>query len=410
MNARTRLHFSQNICTLLAVFTLLVGFALRIQAAPPGVVIDHVPASTGTYVGSPSLAILPDGDYIASHDFFGPKSTEHKSAVTAVFCSTDRGVSWQKISQIQGQFWSTLFAHRGALYILGTDKHHGNAIIRRSTNGGVTWTSPESPTTGLLRKGQFHCAPMPVIEHNGRLWRPMELRDPPGAWGISYCAGVLSVSVEADLLDASNWTFSNFLPGKTNWLNGTFGGWLEGNFVLTRDGSMLDILRVETPGYPEKAALVRISDDGRTVSFDPATDFVDFPGGAKKFTIRHDAKMDLYWALATIVPQEFQTETRPARVRNTLALVASKDLVNWNTRCILLHHPDPAKHGFQYVDWQFDGDDIIAACRTAFADEHGGAHNNHDANFLTFHRFKNFRLLTMDDSVQIRKPIEGSNR
>ena len=27
------------------------------------------------------------------------------------------------------------------------------------------------------------------------------------------------------------------------------------------------------------------------------------------------------------------------------------------------------------MDWQFDGEDIIAACRTAFDDAKGGAHN-----------------------------------
>ena len=40
----------------------------------PGVVIDHIPASEQRYVGSPSLAVLPDGAYVASHDEFGPKS------------------------------------------------------------------------------------------------------------------------------------------------------------------------------------------------------------------------------------------------------------------------------------------------------------------------------------------------
>jgi hypothetical protein len=68
-------------------------------------------------------------------------------------------------------------------------------------------------------------------------------------------------------------------------------------------------------------------------------------------------------------------------------------------RCILLHHPDVASHGFQYVDWLFDGEDGIAACRTAFDDGQGSAHNAHDANFLTFHRFARFRRITMADSV-----------
>jgi hypothetical protein len=68
-------------------------------------------------------------------------------------------------------------------------------------------------------------------------------------------------------------------------------------------------------------------------------------------------------------------------------------------RCILLYHPDVAKHGFQYVDWLFDGDDIIAACRTAYDDGVGGARNQHDSNFMTFHRFANFRQLTMADNA-----------
>jgi hypothetical protein len=68
-------------------------------------------------------------------------------------------------------------------------------------------------------------------------------------------------------------------------------------------------------------------------------------------------------------------------------------------KCILLHHPDPLHHAFQYLDWQFDGPDLIAVSRTAYDDGQGGAHTFHDANFLTFHRFKNFRKLSTADSV-----------
>jgi len=374
----------------------LVAPLVAMAAAPPGVVIDYIPASTGVYIGSPSIAVLPNGDYLASHDHFGPKTKEHTSALTAVFRSTDRGRSWTKISEIQGQFWSTLFVHGDALYIIGTDRNYGNAIIRRSTDSGVTWTVPQDAKTGLLRdNGQYHCAPMPVIEHDGRLWRAMERRDPPVGWGIHFCAGMFSVPVGAELLDAANWTFSNFLPGDVKWLGGSFGGWLEGNAVVTRDGRLVDMLRVDTRGYPEKAALVQISADGRTASFDPQTGFVDFPGGAKKFTIRFDAASDLYWTLATIVPPQFQ-RGKPGSVRNTLALTCSKDLTNWTVRRVLLQHPDTAKHGFQYVDWLFDGEDLIAACRTAFDDDQGGAHNFHDANYLTFHRIANFRRETAE--------------
>ena len=385
------------------VCLLSITDAAAAGANVPGVVVDYSPASSGLYIGSPSIAVLPDGRYVASHDFFGPKSAEHNSATTVVFESNDRGQSWRKIAKVEGQFWSTIFVHRGALYLLGTDKHHGNIVIRRSNDGGVTWTTPKDPSCGLLKdNGQYHCAPVPVIEHAGRLWRGMERRDPPVGWGITYCAGILSAPVDADLLDAKNWTVSTFLPGNAQWLNGSFGGWLEGNAVVTRDGRLLDILRVDTRGYPEKAALVGVHSDGRTLSFETETGFVNFPGGSKKFTIRFDKASNLYWSLVNWVPQRKQSSAKPASMRNTLALACSPDLIQWDVRCVLLHHPDSAKHGFQYVDWHFDGDDIIAACRTAFDDDSGGAHNFHDANYMTFHRITQFRKKTMAESAPMQ--------
>jgi hypothetical protein len=365
----------------------------------PGVVIDHSPASSGIYIGSPSLAVLPNGDYVASHDEFGPKSAELSRAVSRIFQSRDRGANWKIISTIDGAFWSTLFTHRGALYLIGPDKHHGNVSIRRSADGGASWTSPTNSTTGLLRgDGQYHCAPVPVIEHAGRLWRAMEWRNPPLAWGINYRAGMLSVPVGADLLDAANWTGSNFLPSDRAWNGGDMGAWLEGNAVVTPAGELVDVLRVQTKSPDEKAAIVHISQDGKTASFDPATGFIKFPGGAKKFTIRFDPQTKRYWTLASIVRDRYRSR-EPGAVRNTLALTTSSDLLNWEMRCILLQHPDVSRHGFQYVDWLFDGEDIIAACRTAFDDDEGGAHNAHDANFLTFHRFAKFRRLTLASSV-----------
>ncbi|MGQ9589430.1 MAG: exo-alpha-sialidase [Planctomycetota bacterium] len=365
----------------------------------PGVVIAHSPGSSGIYIGSPSIAVLPSGAYVASHDEFGPRSTEHSRAVTRVYRSEDRGLSWRRIATIEGQFWSTLFVHRGALYILGTTAHHGNAAIRRSADGGATWTSPAGPSSGLLRSdGEYHSAPVPAIEHAGRLWRAIERRDPPAGWGSNYRAGVLSAPAGADLLDAASWTFAEFLPSDPRWNGGDFGGWLEGNVVAAPDGTLVDVLRVDTRSSEEKAAIARVSADGKSLSFDPESGFVRFPGGAKKFAIRFDAATGIYFALATPALERHRAE-RPSRIRNCLALLGSPDLRAWTVRTILLYHPEAKAHGFQYPDWLFEGDDIVAVVRTAYDDAEGGARNAHDANYLTFHRFAGFRKLAPEDSA-----------
>jgi len=364
--------------------------------APPGVVIDHSPAWTGLYVGSPTIAVLPNGDYVAAHDFFGPRANSERSAPSVVFRSADRGRTWRKISSIRGAFWSLLFVHRGALYLLGTDREYGNMLLRRSSDGGVTWTSPTSRTTGLLRDdGEYHCAPTPVLEHNGRLWRGFECRNPPKDWGVNFRAGVISAPVDADLLNADSWTASNFLPSDRAWNGGDMGGWLEGNAVATPAGEIVDVLRTTTKITAQKAAIVHISADGRRASFDPATGFVDCPGaGQHKFAIRFDPKTKLYWALTNA---NLPDPGMPPSVRNKLTLISSPDLRKWTLRSLVLSHPDRVKHAFQYVDWLFDGEDLIVASRTAFDDGLGGAHNFHDANYLTFHRVPDFRTRTMKD-------------
>ena len=358
----------------------------------PGIVVDYLPASSKTFIGSPSIAILPNGDYVASHDFFGPASTENEKAMTAVFHSSDKGRSWNKIAEINGQFWSNLFVHRNDLYIMGTWKHHGNLILRRSLDGGKSWSEPTDSIHGLLRIGEYHTAPMPMVIYKCRLCRAIEnASSTTTAWGKRYSAMVISAPVDADLLVASNWTTTNFLTYDSNYLNGNFGGWIEGNAVVTPEGKLIDFLRVETKETGrDMAAIVNISEDLKSASFDSLTGFLDFAGGARKFSIRYDDISKRYWAITNQITSEFAL--LPAgKVRNTLVLQSSLDLRNWTIHKVLLYHPDVLKHGFQYVDWQFDGKNIIFLCRTAFDDAFGGADNYHNANYLTFHRIKDFR-------------------
>jgi hypothetical protein len=357
---------------------------LTTRAEPPGVVIDRSPDFARVYVGCPSIAVLPDGSYVASHSWFGRGTPNNQ---TAVLASRDRGATWKPLTTIDGQWWSTLFLHRGDLYIMGVSGRYGHAVIRRSTDGGSTWTSPDDSSRGLLLSDtQFHCAPVPVVVHNGRIWRAYEDAAAGGGWPRHFRALVLSAPVDADLLDAANWTATNRLHCDPAWVESDRPGWLEGNVVVAPDGSLVNVLRVnDTRG--DTAAIVRVSPDGKKLTFNPENDFIDFPGGRTKFTIRYDPASKRYWSLAN-------KQRDPAAYRNVLALTSSADLREWTVESIILRHVEKEHHAWQYVDWLFDGDDLIAVSRTAW----DGSHNAHDANYFTFHRIANFRDLTPADA------------
>lgn len=390
----------------LPAIAALLASSATVSATPadpyvivPGTVIAQSANPATQYIGSPSIAILPDGSYIASHDLFGSGAPVKRT----IYRSTDRGVTWAARSEFSA-YWSNLFVHNGALYCMGTSGEYGNLVIRRSDDSGLTWTSPDTATTGLIRSGQFHTAPMPMVIHGGRIWRAFEDILAGNGWPRHFRAFLMSAAVGADLLDAASWTTTTPLTSANTWLGGDFNGWLEGNVVETPDGRLVDFLRADMDaGKTERAAIIDFGSSGAAGTFDPTglpatnpanlSGFIDFPGGAKKFTIRRDPVSGDYWSLVNPVLPAWSTRI-PGEIRNTVALVHSADLVHWDTRCYLLFHPDTEKHAFQYLDWQFDGNDIIAVSRTSW----NGA-NYHNANLLTFHRFANFRTLTMADSV-----------
>ena len=69
--------------------------------------------------------------------------------------------------------------------------------------------------------------------------------------------------------------------------------------------------------------------------------------------------------------------------------MSSKDLCEWKVVKDIIdrRERDAFTEGFQYVEFEFEGDDLIYLCRTAI----NGAHNFHDSNYSVFDRIKNFR-------------------
>ena len=138
--------------------------------------------------------------------------------------------------------------------------------------------------------------------------------------------------------------------------------------------------------------------------------YVNFPGSKAKFTIRRDPQTGMYLSLVNnladvdtlrrLAEGDLKAQghrgKHPMRQRNTLSLSVSEDLWNWRIVKTLMFDDtglEPAASilltGFQYVDWQFDGSDLIYVVRTAYR----GTRNFHDSNQIIFRRLKHFRDL-----------------
>lgn len=357
----------------------------RCSAAPATVVNylhpeDEAYAFSGRYLCSPSLVRLPDGGLLASMDLFAGGYPQNLSLI---FRSDDDGASWRYVSELFPCFWGRLFVHRGSLYMLAVNTEYGDLLIGRSDDGGVTFGEP----TVLLRGGNgkngeagVHKNPQPVVEHAGRLWDTLEW----GAWGRGYHAPmVMSAPVDADLLDADSWSFSQPVKYDPAWPGlpeGPSTGNIEGTLAAF-GGGFYNIMRYDmtrtTPNYGKVIAYrVNTADPEAPLAYDRC---IDFPANHSKFTIRYDAGTKKYYSLACRILNAENT-----RSRNLLSLLVSEDCLHWRVAADVFdrRNDDPAKIGFQYVDFLIENGTILFLCRTAI----NGAANFHDSNYSIFGR------------------------
>jgi hypothetical protein len=330
--------------------------------------------------------MLPSGALLATHDEFGPGSSECTQGRTFVYRSDDGGKTWARIGEAHA-FWSTLFLHQERVYLLGTTHMEGASSVVYSKNGGETWSEPSV----LRDQGRWHGSTTPVVRHEGRIWRGWETCS-GNDFAMKFAATVLSCSEDADLTDPNAWIECPAVRGDPAWLRGSFNGWLEGNVVIDRNASLNLLLRVDL--HPR--GVVRQTEFAARFQVEPMSGelrkmgFVKLPGGAKKFTIRWDEASQRYWSLTN--PSGVLPEGRaPAQMRNRLALVSSPDLHTWRVERTIVRHRDFLVHGYQYADWIFAGHDILAVVRTSHDDAAGGANTFHDSNYITFHRVERFR-------------------
>ena len=352
---------------------------------------DTAYSFSGRYLCSPSLVRHPDGFLLVSMDVF---AGNHPQNLTLIFRSDDNGDSWHYVSELMPCFWGKMFILGNELYMLSCSTEYGDLLIGKSADGGKTFTTPVCLLRGSNGKNGnngVHKNPQNVFIHEGRIWNTLEW----GNWdnpSFYHAAMVMSASLEDDLLKPESWSFSEPLTYKSAWegtvQNGWAAGTIEGTLCLSPKGELMNIMRYNImegdPPYGLVLAYkVNTSDPDAPLEYSHS---IKMPCNNAKFMIKYDEVSKKYYSIVSRIDCEER-----AFGRNLLSLMRSPDLENWETVCDLIdkRDEDMKKVGFQYVDFEFEGEDIIYLCRTSI----NNAHDYHDANYSTFHIIKNFRKL-----------------
>ncbi len=350
---------------------------------------DQVYSFSGNYLCSPSLVKYPDGTLLASMDVFKPEAPQN---LTLIYRSDDNGQTWYYVSELMPCFWGKMFLHKNELYMLAVSTEYGDLLIGKSTDKGKTFTTP----TVLLRGSSsnksagVHKNPQNVVFYKGRIYETLEW----GTWGTPYkhAAMVMSCDENEDLLIAENWHFTEPLAYNPKWEGVAVGqamGTLEGTLCVNPKGELMNVMRYQTTinSVPKYGLVlqyrVNTEDPDAPLTYSHST---KFPANRSKFMMKYDSVSKKYYSVATRILSDSGIDNR-----NLLSLMVSDDMENWEVLSDLLDYRthNAAKVGFQYVDFEFDGEDIIYLCRTSL----NNANNFHDANYSTFHRISNFRNL-----------------
>ena len=346
---------------------------------------DEAYSFSGRYLCSPSLVRHPDGFLLASMDLF---AGAHPQNLTLIFRSDDNGETWHYVSELRPCFWGKMFIHNGGLYMLSCSTEYGDLLIGKSIDGGKTFSAPVCLLRGSNGKNDndgIHKNPQNIFVHNGRLYNTLEW----GSWAnkeYSHAAMVMSCNLNDDLLIPKNWSFTpprkfdpDFAPEVSHLPHRTMT--IEGTLVTDRKNRLLNVMRFGG----DRCVLAYEVNTQNPEAMLEYSHCITFPANLSKFMIKYDAVSKKYYSIVSRLHETINT------CRNLLSLMASDDLENWYVIADLLDYSnqDPEKIGFQYVDFEMEGEDLIFLCRTAM----NNAHNFHDSNYSTFHRIQNFRKI-----------------
>lgn len=307
--------------------------------------------------------------------------------------SLDGGKTWNDLDMLPGVRWAYLFEVRGQIYLLGTlgEKEERRLQIARLDE------NDRLQKVDILHRTLTNSNAVAVA--HGRVYVPT-------------FPFVMSAPEDSDLLDVKSWSYSNDINSlmSREWYENISGCkatgayWpLEGNIVVSPEGELYDLLRLEIFPNNGWAGLLRLTPDGKTVSLlENRKSLVEMPTSVSKFCVRYDPATGLYLTMPSYpsIPTPTENNWPPlAGQRNVLCLAASKDLINWKMLDILLvdrevmnSSSSAREHAFQYVVWDFDGDDLVYVVRETT----GWSNCYHDGKYVTMYRLENYQKIVME--------------
>lgn len=394
---------------LLALLLLTATISRAESLAQDYTVVFHNP-DRERYVEGPGLVRLDDGALLAVVPVVPreewSKERRLTQSTTHILKSADGGKTWQPLAELP--FYSGVpWTHRGTLYLFANKPgpptaRNEDLLILRSSDGGTTWSEPVT-----LFKGNYWNCHTAMVQRADRLYWAIDDLALGSKRGPRLVAGDLS----GEVLDPKSWRISEAVkfPGAPpEMFDAKFATqsdqYLEPN-VIEVNGRLrvLSTVKIKRQTTGNVCAVLDATDDGAKLDLKFAR-YNSMPGGNLKFCVLWDDASKLFWATSNLPADSENTVNvkqddfrGSAGDRRFLMLHYSLDALNWFPSGCIAAAPKLSQ-SFMYARPVIDGDDLAIICRSSV-----NAPNQHDADYATFHRVRNFRKLAMNLRPQPEK-------
>jgi hypothetical protein len=361
------------------------------------------------YVEGCGLVRLDDGALLAAVpvvprvEWSEARRVEH--SVIHLVRSNDGGKTWKECSQLP--YYSAVpWTHRGVLYLFankpGAKSRNDDLLLLKSVDHGATWSEPVT----LFKGHYWNCHTGMVIKNDHLYWSVDDL-----SLGQKRGPRAVAGDLSQDPMNPAAWRISEPVPFPgvpEAFINKKFASlpsqYLEPNVIAV--GDQVRVLATVKPNRQSTAgicAVLDIIDDGAKLDL-KFSQYHPMPGGQLKFCVFRDEVSKLFWATANLSVdaqksadfwEQAEKDKRywgngaGGNDRRFLMLLYSLDGLNWfQAGCIA--QAAKLSQSFMYARPVIDGDDLAVIARSSVH-----APNQHDADYATFHRVKDFRKLAM---------------